>query len=230
MLLAHHPLVSAPDGRKEGAWSALLAKLDAAAERLDLDPPAFALRECADAMCAAVAGETGARSPRPADREAAAAAAFAVARVDPDVALDALALAESLADAREHAALTKKEIAIFSCPPTRLSTDPVDVFKPVARAAANGARKPRGKGRGAYGSDSDSDDEPAAVSLRPTLRASQVAAAGGRGAGRGGRGGRGGANVPDKAELARRAQFADAGRRRARASATSSTGCACGCG
>ena len=52
VLLAHHPLVSAPDGRKEGAWSALLAKLDAAAERLDLDPPAFALRECADAMCA----------------------------------------------------------------------------------------------------------------------------------------------------------------------------------
>ena len=217
VLLAHHPLVSAPDGRKEGAWSALLAKLDAAAERLDLDPPAFALRECADAMCAAVAGETGARSPRPADREAAVAAAFAVARVDPDVALDAiLALAESLADAREHAALTKKEIAIFSCPPTRLSTDPVDVFKPVARAAANGARKPRGKGRGAYGSDSDSDDEPAAVSLRPTLRASQVAAAGGRGAGRGGRGGRGGANVPDKAELARRAQFAEEAETRAR--------------
>jgi hypothetical protein len=217
VLLAHHPLVSAPDGRLEGAWSALLAKLDAAAERLDLDPPAFALRECAEAMCAAVAGETGARSPRAADRDAAVAAAFAIARVDPDVALDSiLDLAESFADAREHDALTKKEIAVFSCPPTRLSTDPVDVFKPVARANANGTKKPRGKGRGMYGSDSDSDDEPAAVSLRPTLRASQVAAAGGRGAGRGGRGGRGGANVPDKAELARRAQFAEEAETRAR--------------
>ena len=217
VLLAHHPLVSAPDGRREGAWSALLAKLDAAAERLDLDPPAFALRECAEAMCAAVAGETGARSPRAADRDAAVAAAFAVARVDPDVALDSiLDLAESFAEAREHDALTQKEIAVFSCPPTRLSTDPVDVFKPVARANANGTKKPRGKGRGMYGSDSDSDDEPAAVSLRPTLRASQVAAAGGRGAGRGGRGGRGGANVPDKAELARRAQFAEEAETRAR--------------
>ena len=217
VLLAHHPLVSAPDGRQQGAWSALLAKLDAAAERLGLDPPEFALRECADAMCAAVAGDTGARSPRPADRDAAVAAAFAVARIDPDVALDAiLGLAQSFADAREHESLTEKEIAIFRCPPTRLSTDPVDVFKPVTRASANGARKARGKGRGAYGSDSDSDDEPAAVSLRPTLRASQVAAAGGRGAGRGGRGGRGGANIPDKAELARRAQFAEEAETRAR--------------
>ena len=217
VLLAHHPLVSAPDGRQEGAWSALLAKLDTAAERLDLDPPALALRESVDAMCAAVAGETGARSPRLADRDAAVAAAFAVARIDPDVALDAiLGLAESFADAGEHKSLTKKEIAIFRCPPTRLSTDPVDVFKPVARAGVGAAGKPRGKGRGGGGSDSDSDDEPAAVSLRPTLRASQVAAAGGRGGGRGGRGGRGGANVPDKAELARRAQFAEEAETRAR--------------
>ena len=206
-LLAHHPLVSAPDERRGGAWEALLAKLDAAAEREGTDSPRLALRDEVRAMSDVIAGECGARSTRACDRDAAVGAAFAAARLDAETAVAALLpAAESLADVAEHAALTAKEIAVFRCRPGRLSTEAFEIFKrPEYIPSAS-----RGKSRG--GSDSD-DDTPAAVTLRPTLRASQMAAASAKGKGRLTK------SAPkelDKAELARVAQFKEEAETRAR--------------
>ena len=206
LLLAHHPRVAAPDGRRVGAWEALLAKLSAAAEAADEDDPRMTLRDDVEGACVVIAGELGLKSSLASDRDAAVRAAFAAARLNPAVALDALLpAAEALADVEEHASLTPEAIKIYNCQVGRLSTDQVDVFKPEVRADANaGAKKARGKSssRTAYGSDSD-DDAPAAVSLRPSQ--AQVAAKGGRG----GAGGRGAGKEMDKKELARRAQFAE---------------------
>ena len=206
-LLAHHPLVSAPDERRGGAWEALLAKLDAAAEREGTDSPRLALRDEVRAMSDVIAGECGARSTRACDRDAAVGAAFAAARLDAETAVAALLpAAESLADVAEHAALTAKEIAVFRCRPGRLSTEAFEIFKrPEYVPSAS-----RGKSRGR--SDSD-DDTPAAVTLRPTLRASQMAAASAKGKGRLTK------SAPkelDKAELARVAQFKEEAETRAR--------------
>ena len=207
-LLAHHPLVSAPDGRRGGAWEALLAKLDAAAEREDADSPRLALRDEVGAMCDVVAGEFGARSTRAFDRDAAVGAAFAVARLDAETAVAALLpVAESLADVAEHAALTAKEIAVFKCRPGCLSTDAFEIFKrPEYVPSAS-----RGKSRGGGGGSDSDDDAPAAVTLRPTLRASQMAAAGAKG-----RPAKSAPKELDKAELARIAQFKDEAETRAR--------------
>ena len=103
----------------------------------------------------------------------------AAARLDAETAVAALLpAAESLADVAEHAALTAKEIAVFRCRPGRLSTEAFEIFKrPEYVPSAS-----RGKSRG--GSDSDDDTLKAAVTLRPTLRASQMAAASAKGKGR----------------------------------------------
>ena len=158
-------------------------------------------------MSDVIAGECGARSTRACDRDAAVGAAFAAARLDAETAVAALLpAAESLADVAEHAALTAKEIAVFRCRPGRLSTEAFEIFKrPEYVPSAS-----RGKSRG--GSDSD-DDTPAAVTLRPTLRASQMAAASAKGKGRLTK------SAPkelDKAELARVAQFKEEAETRAR--------------
>jgi hypothetical protein len=51
LLLAHHPLVAAPDGRRTGAWESLLAKLSLAAERTGAADPHGALSVQVGAMC-----------------------------------------------------------------------------------------------------------------------------------------------------------------------------------
>ena len=226
VLLAHHPSVAAPDGRRGGAWDALLARLDAEALRRETPPldevPSMAFRErLTPSMCDAVAGEGGLRSTRAHDRAAARAAAESVAKLDPETALAALLpVAEALGDVAAHAALTPKEVAAFKAPPWRLSTDPSeDVFKYVPPVRS--ARRKTG------GDDSNSDDDgPTAVSLRPSqLRASQQAHAAAKGSGgkRGATagGGRAPPKEPDKAALARRARFAEEAETRARVSALS---------
>ena len=90
VLMAHHPLVAAPDGRRTGAWESLLTRLSAAAERANAPPPHGALSVQVGAMCEAIAGDDGLKSDRPSNREAAVAAAFAAARLAPDTALEAL--------------------------------------------------------------------------------------------------------------------------------------------
>jgi hypothetical protein len=206
LLLAHHPLVAAPDGRRQGAWESLLSRLSAAAERVDAPYPQGALSVQVGAMCEAIVGENGLKSERESDRKAATAAAFAAARLAPDTALNALLpAANALANVAEHHAVGPNEIKIFNCQIGRLSTDPVDVFQPEARADVNGPKKARGKSRMNYGSDSDDDDAPVALSLRPSQAA---AAKGGRGGG-GKPGGPGGGKEMDKKELARQAQFTE---------------------
>jgi alkylhydroperoxidase/carboxymuconolactone decarboxylase family protein YurZ len=216
LLLAHHPLVAAPDGRRQGAWEALLARLSAAAERVDAPPPQGALGIQVGAMCETIAGEGGLRSARVTERAAAVAAAFAAARLAPDTALTALLpVATALAGVAEHHAVGPGETRIFNCQIGKLSTDQVDVFKPEARPDANGPKKARGKSRMNYGSDDDDDDDdaPASVSLRP----SQAAAAAGGKAGVGGKAGaKPGGKEMDKKELARQAQFAEEAAVRAR--------------
>ena len=198
LLTAHHPLCAAPDGRRAGAWEALMARLDAAAEKAMGPDPRDALANAAKEICAVVAGEKGLRSELKSDREAAVRAAFAVARLNPAVALDALLpVAKDLCDVAEHDAIGPNEIKIFNTRIGRLSTDPVDVFKAEVRVNANGPRKARGKSRVDYGSDSD-DDAPVAVSLRP----SQMA--GGK---KKGPGGGGAPKEMTKEEIARQAQM-----------------------
>ena len=149
-------------------------------------------------ICAVVAGEKGLRSELKSDREAAVRAAFAVARLNPAVALDALLpVAKDLCDVAEHDAIGPNEIKIFNTQIGRLSTDPVDVFKAEVRVNANGPRKARGKSRMDYGSDSD-DDAPVAVSLRP----SQMAGGKKKGPGAGGA-----PKEMTKEEIARQAQM-----------------------
>ena len=206
LLTAHHPLCAAPDGRRAGAWEALMARLDAAAEKVCGPDPRDSLRDSVDEICAVVAGTKGLRSERPSDRDAAVRAAFAAARLAPAVALDALLpVAKEICDAREHAAVTPDEVKIFNTQIGKLSTDAVDVFKTEVRVNANGPRKARGKSRMDYGSDSD-DDAPVAVSLRP----SQMTGAKKKG------GGGGAPKEMTKEELARQAQMKEEAAVRAR--------------
>ena len=198
LLTAHHPLCAAPDGRRAGAWEALMSRLDAAAEKAMGPDPRDAPASAAKEICAVVAGEKGLRSELKSDREAAVRAAFAVARLNPAVALDALLpVAKDLCDVAEHDAIGPNEIKIFNTRIGRLSTDPVDVFKAEVRVTANGPRKARGKSRMDYGSDSD-DDAPVAVSLRP----SQMAGGKKKGPGAGGP-----QKEMTKEEIARQAQM-----------------------
>ena len=208
LLLAHHPLVAAPDGRREGAWGALLARLDARAARARAASPTEGVRAQVSAACEVIAGEEGLGSAREADRDAAISAAYAAARLAPDVALDALLpVAESLASTAEHRAVDEnpEKVKIFACLPGKLSTDPVDVFKRVE--AGRSDPNPNGtKGR-----DASDDDAPSQViSLRPSQAA--AAAAAGKSKAKAGAGNNA---APDKAELARRAQFADEAKTRA---------------
>ena len=177
-----------------------MARLDAAAEKeMGPDPRAgLANDAAAKEICAVVAGEKGLRSELRSDREAAVRAAFAVARLNPAVALDALLpVAKDLCDVAEHDEIGPTEIKIFNTQIGRLSTDPVDVFKAEVRVNANGPRKARGKSRMDYGSDSD-DDAPVAVSLRP----SQMAGGKKKGPGAGGA-----PKEMTKEEIARQAQM-----------------------
>ena len=105
LLTAHHPLCAAPDGRRAGAWEALMARLDAAAEKAMGPDPRDALANAAKEICAVVAGEKGLRSELKSDREAAVRAAFAVARLNPAVALDALLPVAKDRDVAEHDAI-----------------------------------------------------------------------------------------------------------------------------
>jgi hypothetical protein len=59
LLTAHHPLCAAPDGRRAGAWEALMARLDAAAEKVCGPDPRDSLRDSVDEICAVVAGDEG---------------------------------------------------------------------------------------------------------------------------------------------------------------------------
>ena len=211
LLTAHHPLCAAPDGRRAGAWEALMARLDAAAEKVGGPNPRDSLRDSVDEICAVIAGTKGLRSDRASDRDAAVRAAFAAARLAPAVALDALLpVAKKICDAREHEALTPDEVKIFNTQIGKLSTDAVDVFKTEVRVNTNGPRKARGKSRMDYGSDSD-DDAPVAVSLRP----SQMTGAKKKGPGGGGGGG-GAPKEMTKEELARQAQMKEEAAVRAR--------------
>ena len=212
LLTAHHPLCAAPDGRREGAWEALMARLYAAAEKVCGPDPRDSLRDSVDEICAVVAGTKGLRSERASDRDAAVRAAFAAARLAPAVALDALLpVAKEICDANEHAAITPDEVKIFNTQIGKLSTDAVDVFKTEVRVNTNGPRKARGKSRMDYGSDSD-DDAPVAVSLRP----SQMTGAKKKGPGGGGGGGGGAPKEMTKEELARQAQMKEEAAVRAR--------------
>ena len=153
-----------------------MARLDAAAEKeMGPDPRAgLANDAAAKEICAVVAGEKGLRSELRSDREAAVRAAFAVARLNPAVALDALLpVAKDLCDVAEHDEIGPNEIKIFNTQIGRLSTDPVDVFKAEVRVNANGPRKARGKSRMDYGSDSD-DDAPVARKIARTQHAGRA--------------------------------------------------------
>ena len=195
---------------------------------------ARAAPRCGSAMCAAVAGETGARSPRPADREAAAArSSFAVARTirtsrstRSGVGRGPRRRAQARRADQEGNRFWFSSARRRGCPRIRR-----DVFEPkrAPPPTAPGVLR-AGRGGGAYHARTATSRR-ARGGLRPRPRTtpSRVAAAGTTDARTGEAGADAArANVGQSRALAT-AQFAEE-RRRARASATSSTGCACGCG
>lgn len=120
ILLAHHPLVAAPDGRRAGAWNALLARLGGTIEVTE-----------GAAVCRVIMDERGLSSTSTMERIAARKAVAALGRLAADEVLKTI-LPHVLAmlDIDAHNGVSEKEILIFNTAPGSLSTDPVD--RPVA--------------------------------------------------------------------------------------------------
>lgn len=145
LLLAHHPLVSAPDGRRSGAWSALLAKLGGAIDIVD-----------GAAVCRVLLGGKGLGSPSQMERTAARSAIIAMGRSAPQEVLDIiLPCALEMLDVSSHDAVSNKEVLIYNTPSGSLSTDPIE--RPAAAMQAQQPKKESG-----------------VVSLRPSQLASGV--------------------------------------------------------
>lgn len=121
LLLAHNPLVAAADGRRSGAWSALIARLGE-----DIGDATNG-----EAVCETMAGERGLASPSSNIRVAARRAIVALGRLSSnDVSNILLPKALGMIDIRAHDEISDKDILIYNTAPGTLSTDPKD--KPAA--------------------------------------------------------------------------------------------------
>ena len=124
LLLAHHPLVKAPDGRRAGAWSALMSSLGGMIDVAN-----------GKAVCEAIVGERGLGSASDMEREAARSAIVALGRLcSGDVIEVVLPHAISMIDVASHEAVSDKDILIYNTTPGSLSTDPAG--KPVSAPKA----------------------------------------------------------------------------------------------
>jgi len=124
LLLAHHPLVKAPDGRRAGAWSALMSSLGGMIDVAN-----------GKAVCEAIVGERGLGSASDMEREAARRAIVALGRLcSADVIEVVLPHALSMIDVASHDAVSEKDILIYNTAPGSLSTDPAG--KPAAAPKA----------------------------------------------------------------------------------------------
>lgn len=147
LILAHHPLVKAPDGRRAGAWNALLARLGWMIEV-----------ESGSDVCQFVASEQGLSSASVMERAAAKRAIVALGRLSSSDAIEILLpRALSMIDIDAHNGVSEKEVLIFNTPTGSLSTDPVG--KPVAAEATKATKQ-------------DSN----VVSLRPSQKSAGVKA------------------------------------------------------
>jgi len=117
LLLSHNPLISAPDGRRSGAWSALVARLGSD------------VRDATNgqAVCETVAGERGLGSFSDNARGAARRAIVALGRLSSKEVLDILLpKAMAMIDIKSHDDVSEKDILIYNTAPGSLSTDPKD--------------------------------------------------------------------------------------------------------
>ena len=145
LLLAHNPLISAPDGRRAGAWAALISRLGADVRD----------NTNGEAVCETIGGERGLASPSANIRIAARRAIVALGRLSSNDVLNVLLpKAIGMIDVRAHDDISDKDISIYNTAPGTLSTDPKD--RPVVTQKE------------------DKQDSSTVVSLRPSQLAAGV--------------------------------------------------------
>ena len=119
LLLAHHPLVKASDGRRGGAWSAILSLVG---DNIDVEDAAI--------VCSTIMGDKGLRSESSMERSSARRAIVSFARLGTEtgrVVLDTIVpRALEMLDTSIHDALSAKDVLIYNTAPGSLSTDPAN--------------------------------------------------------------------------------------------------------